>query len=107
MLIPKVERPEEVRAVQALVDELRRDGQVTEEFFLVPIVYHRRMVSDRVRALTSVDPMRWIIEQFRDVLYHGRFDALPSFLTLAGSAAVFLVTLVLFTRLSFDLAKEV
>ena len=40
-------------------------------FFLVPIVYHQRMVSERVRTITSVDPMRWIIEQFRDVLYDG------------------------------------
>jgi ABC-type polysaccharide/polyol phosphate export permease len=97
----------------ALVDVFNRDlryllhNLFTVWFFLVPIVYHRRMVSDRVRSLTSVDPMRWIIEQFRDVLYHGRFDALASFLTLAGTAAAFLFMLVLFTRFSADLAKEV
>jgi ABC-type polysaccharide/polyol phosphate export permease len=97
----------------ALVDVFNRDMRYllhnlfTVWFFLVPIVYHRRMVSDLVRRVTSVDPMRWIIEQFRDVLYHGRFEAVPSLLTLAGCAVLFVGALALFGRLSVDLAKEV
>jgi ABC-type polysaccharide/polyol phosphate export permease len=98
----------------ALLDVFNRDlryvlqNLFTVWFFLVPIVYHQRMVSDRVRAVTAVDPMRWIIEQFRDVLYHGRVDGLlPSVLTLAACTALFLVALTAFGRLSADLAKEV
>jgi ABC-type polysaccharide/polyol phosphate export permease len=98
----------------SLLDVFNRDlryvlqNLFTVWFFLVPIVYHHRMVSDRVRAVTAVDPMRWIIGQFRDVLYHGRVDGLlaPS-LTLAACAGLFVVALVAFGRLSSDIAKEV
>jgi ABC-type polysaccharide/polyol phosphate export permease len=98
----------------SLLDVFNRDlryvlqNLFTVWFFLVPIVYHHRMVSDRVRTVTAVDPMRWIIEQFRDVLYHGRVDGfLAPSLTLAACAALFLLALVAFGRLSSDIAKEV
>lgn len=98
----------------ALLDVFNRDlryllhNLFTVWFFLVPIVYHQRMVSDRVRAITSIDPMRWIIEQFRDVLYHGHVDdLLPPLLTLLACAALFVGALVTFGRLSVDLAKEI
>ena len=98
----------------ALVDVFNRDlryllhNLFTVWFFLVPIVYHQRMVSDRVRTVTAIDPMRWIIEQFRDVLYHGRIDDITEpLLTLAACGALFLAALAVFTRLSVDLAKEV
>ena len=99
--------------VLALLDVFNRDlryllhNLFTVWFFLVPIVYHQRMVSERVRAVTAIDPMRWIIEQFRDVLYHGHFDALDSFLTLLACGGLFVGALVVFARLSVDLAKEV
>jgi ABC-type polysaccharide/polyol phosphate export permease len=97
----------------ALVDVFNRDlryllhNLFTVWFFLVPIVYHRRMVSDTVRTVTAVDPMRWIIEQFRDVLYHGRFEPVASLVTLGACAVLFAGALALFGRLSVDLAKEV
>ncbi len=98
----------------ALLDVFNRDlryllhNLFTVWFFLVPIVYHQRMVSDRVRTITAVDPMRWIIEQFRDVLYHGQVDDLTApLLTLAACAVLFLAALVAFGRFSVDLAKEV
>lgn len=98
----------------ALLDVFNRDlryllhNLFTVWFFLVPIVYHQRMVSDRVRSITAVDPMRWIIEQFRAVLYDGRIDdALPFAVTLLACTALFLVSVAAFGRLSADLAKEV
>jgi lipopolysaccharide transport system permease protein len=97
----------------ALLDVFNRDlryllhNLFTVWFFLVPIVYHQRMVSDRVRDLTAIDPMRWIIEQFRDVLYRGEVDVLASTVTLLACAALFVGALVVFARLSVDLAKEV
>jgi ABC-type polysaccharide/polyol phosphate export permease len=98
----------------ALLDVFNRDlryllhNLFTVWFFLVPIVYHQRMVSDRVRTITSIDPMRWIIEQFREVLYHGRVDdLLAPVLTLLACAALFVGALAAFGRLSVDLAKEV
>ena len=97
----------------ALLDVFNRDlryllhNLFTVWFFLVPIVYHQRMVSDRVRDLTAIDPMRWIIEQFRDVLYRGQVDVLASTVTLLACGGLFVGALVLFARLSVDLAKEV
>ena len=97
----------------ALLDVFNRDlryllhNLFTVWFFLVPIVYHQRMVSDRVRDLTAIDPMRWIIEQFRDVLYRGEVDVLASVVTLLACAGLFAGALVVFARLSADLAKEV
>lgn len=98
----------------ALVDVFNRDlryllhNLFTVWFFLVPIVYHQRMVSERVRDLTAIDPMRWIIDQFRDVLYHGEAgDPLAAVLTLGACATLFVGVLVAFSRLSVDLAKEV
>ena len=99
--------------VLALLDVFNRDlryllhNLFTVWFFLVPIVYHQRMVSDRVRTVTAVDPMRWIIEQFRDVLYHGRFEPLEAGLTLLACGALFVGAMVTFGRLSVDLAKEI
>ena len=99
--------------VLALLDVFNRDlryllhNLLTVWFFLVPIVYHQRMVSDEVRAVTAIDPMRWIIEQFRNVLYHGRFEPVEASVTLLACAALFLGALVAFGRLSVDLAKEV
>lgn len=98
----------------ALLDVFNRDlryllhNLFTVWFFLVPIVYHQRMVSDWMRDVTVVDPMRWIIEQFRAVLYHGRTgDLVEAALTTVACAAVFVVASVVFSRLSTDLAKEV
>ncbi len=102
-----------VSTVLALVDVYNRDlryvlhNLFTVWFFLVPIVYDQRMVSDLVRTLTSVDPMRWIIDQFRAVLYEGEFDPLVAFSTLAACAGLFVLALVAFSRLSTDVAKEV
>ncbi len=98
----------------ALVDVFSRDlrhllnNLLTVWFFLVPIVYHRRMVSDRVRWFTAVDPMRWIVDQFRDVLYDGQVDRpWAHVLTLVVCAAIFVGGLALFRRLAVDLAKDV
>lgn len=100
--------------VLSLLDVFNRDlryllhNLFTVWFFLVPIVYHQRMVSERVRAITAIDPMRWIIEQFRDVLYHGHIpDLRAPALTLLACAMLFAGALVAFGRLSVDLAKEV
>lgn len=98
----------------ALLDVFSRDlryvlhNLLTVWFFLVPIVYQRRMVSDTVEAVTVVDPMRWIVEQYRDVLYDGRVDSwVPHLVTLAGCVALFAAGLTVFRRLSVDLAKDV
>lgn len=102
-----------ISTVLALVDVYNRDlryvlhNLFTVWFFLVPIVYHQRMVSDTLRQVTSVDPMRWIIEQFRSVLYDGTYDLRASVLTLVACAGVFLVAMAVFIRASTDLAKEV
>jgi ABC-type polysaccharide/polyol phosphate export permease len=103
-----------VAMLLALLDVFSRDlryvlhNLFTVWFFLVPIVYSGRMVSDRVRAITAADPMRWIIEGFRDVLYDGRVTSpLMHGLTLAGCTALFAAGLTLFRRLSVDLAKDV
>ena len=61
-----------------------------------------------VRAVTAVDPMRWIIEQFRDVLYHGQVDdPIAPLLTLVACGLLFVAALAAFSRLAVDLAKEV
>ncbi len=98
----------------ALIDVFNRDlryllnNLLTVWFFLVPIVYHRRMVSDQVQWLTALDPMRWIIDQFRDVLYDGEVGRGWAYVvTLAVCAVVFLGGLALFRRLAVDLAKDV
>lgn len=97
----------------ALLDVFNRDlryvlnNLLTVWFFLVPIVYHRQMVDGPVRTVTAADPMRWIIGQFRDVLYDGQVDLLAPVLTLAGCAVLFVGSLYWFRRLAVDLAKEV
>jgi ABC-2 type transport system permease protein len=103
-----------VAMLLALLDVFSRDlrymlnNLLTVWFFLVPIVYHRRMVSDEVELLTRIDPMRPIVDQFRDVLYDGQVDHLWAHgVTLAGCTVLFLAGLALFRRLSVDLAKDV
>jgi ABC-2 type transport system permease protein len=103
-----------VAMLLALIDVFNRDlrfvlnNLLTVWFYLVPIVYHRRMVSDEVQRITAIDPMHWIVEQFRDVLYDGHVDdPLLPLLTLLASAAVFLGGLWLFRRWAVDLAKDV
>ncbi len=98
----------------ALLDVFNRDFRyvlnnlLTVWFFLVPIVYHRRMVTGPVRTITTADPMRWIIDQFRTVLYGGHVVSFVApVATLAACAAVFVVSLQVFRRLAVDLAKEV
>lgn len=98
----------------ALLDVFNRDFRyvlnnlLTVWFFLVPIVYHREMVSSPIETVTTADPMRWIIQQFRDVLYAGRIDDwFAPLATLAACAALFVLALQLFRRLAVDLAKEV
>ena len=98
----------------ALVDVFNRDlryllhNLFTVWFFLVPIVYHQRMVSDWMRDVTAIDPMRWIIEQFREVLYHGRTGDLgEAGATVVACAGLFVAASIAFGRLSADLAKEV
>jgi ABC-2 type transport system permease protein/lipopolysaccharide transport system permease protein len=98
----------------ALLDVFSRDlryvlhNVLTVWFFLVPIVYSRRMMSDRMRTFTAADPMRRIVDQFRDVLYDGKVESLlPHVATLAACAAAFVVGLTLFRRLAVDLAKDV
>jgi ABC-type polysaccharide/polyol phosphate export permease len=98
----------------ALLDVFSRDlryvlhNVLTVWFFLVPIVYSRGMMSDRLRTVTAADPMRRIVDQFRDVLYDGKVESLlPHVLTLAACAALFLAGLTLFKRLAVDLAKDV
>jgi ABC-type polysaccharide/polyol phosphate export permease len=98
----------------ALLDVFTRDFRyvlnnlLTVWFFLVPIVYHRKMVNGPVRTITTADPMRWIIDQFRSVLYDGHIDSFVApVLTLAACCMVFVVSLQVFRRLAVDLAKEV
>jgi ABC-type polysaccharide/polyol phosphate export permease len=98
----------------ALLDVFTRDlryvlqNLFTVWFFLVPIVYSRRMVSGRMQTLTSVDPMRWIIAGFRDVLHEGRVDSWAMHAwTLLACAALFGIVLAVFRRLAVDLAKDV
>lgn len=103
-----------VAMLLALLDVFNRDlryvlnNLLTVWFFLVPIVYHRQMLDGPLRTVTAADPMHWIIDQFRAVLYEGRVDDLPAaVLTLVGCAALFVASLALFRRLAVDLAKEV
>ena len=103
-----------VAMLLALLDVFSRDlrymlnNLLTVWFFLVPIVYHRRMVSDSVEVVTWIDPMRPIVDQFRDVLYEGRIDHWWAHLaTLGACTALFLVGLAVFRRLAVDLAKDV
>ena len=98
----------------ALLDVFSRDlryvlhNLLTVWFFLVPIVYHREMVDGTAETLTAADPMRWIIEQFRDVLHEGEVGSAVSYVvTLAACAALFVVGLTAFKRLAVDLAKDV
>ena len=98
----------------ALLDVFSRDlryvlhNVLTVWFFLVPIVYSRPMMSDRLRAFTAADPMHRIVDQFRDVLYDGKVESLlPHVATLAACTAAFVVGLTLFRRLAVDLAKDV
>lgn len=98
----------------ALVDVFNRDFRyvlnnvLTVWFFLVPIVYHRGMVDGPVRTITTADPMRWIIDQFRTVLYEGRLGGLLApFATLVACGAVFVGSLYVFRRFAVDLVEDV
>lgn len=70
-------------------------------FFLVPIVYRRRMAPGYLRSFQAVDPMAAVVEGFRSVLYDGRAaDDARSVLTLAASVAVLAGALAIFRRRS-------
>ncbi|MBA2279702.1 MAG: ABC transporter permease [Actinomycetota bacterium] len=103
-----------IAVLLALLDVFSRDlryvlhNLLTVWFFLVPIVYDRRMVGPQLQAVTAVDPMRRVVEQYRDVLYDGRIASpVAHVVTLGACAALFLASLVLFRRLAVDLAKDV
>ena len=102
-----------IAVLLALLDVFSRDlryvlhNLLTVWFFLVPIVYDRRMAGGVVESVTKVDPMRWIVAQYRHVLYEGRVETVPTVVTLAACALLFGAALALFRRLSLDLAKDV
>ena len=64
-------------ALLALVDVFNRDlryvlhNLLTVWFFLIPIVYDRRMVDGWVHTVTTLDPMRAVVGQFRAVAVRG------------------------------------
>jgi lipopolysaccharide transport system permease protein len=98
----------------ALVDvyshDLRRvlGNALTVWFFLVPIVYRPHMAPSSISFLRSIDPMNLVVTQMRDVLYRGRLLHMVELgLMVALSAALFAGSLVVFRRLSTDLAKDV
>lgn len=100
--------------LMALFDVFNRDlryvlnNLLTVWFFLVPIVYHPHMETGALRAVTTVDPMRLVIGQFRDVLYTGRISSPLSFaLTTVGCVVFVVAALVVFRRLAVDLAQDV
>jgi ABC-type polysaccharide/polyol phosphate export permease len=102
-----------IASVLALVDVFNRDlrfvlnNLLTVWFFLVPIVYSRRMAGGSLDPIRAVDPMNQVIGRFRDVLYTGHVDPAAMFLTLLAGAAVFVASLALFHRAAVDLAKDV
>jgi lipopolysaccharide transport system permease protein len=98
----------------ALVDVFNRDiryvlnNVFTVWFFLAPIVYTQRMTEQHLEWLERVDPMAWVISQFRDVLYWGRSPGVAALVALPlASAIAFLVGLAVFRRVTVGLAKYV
>jgi lipopolysaccharide transport system permease protein len=98
----------------ALIDVYNRDlryvlnNLLTVWFFLTPIVYHERMTSGPLRAVTAVDPMSWVIGQFQDVIHAGAIDQPWTYLAVPLVAAgIFVGAWLLFRRWSVDLAKQV
>ena len=102
-----------IASVLALVDVFNRDlrfvlnNLLTVWFFLIPIVYARRMADGRLDLVRTVDPMNHVIARFRDVLYTGHVDPGSMFLTLLAGVAVFVAALALFRHAAVDLAKDV
>lgn len=102
-----------VAMILALVDVYNHSLRVmlgnvlTVWFFLVPIVYRPDMAGQLGRVLRSVDPMNMIVGQFRAVLYF-RHIARPLHMVLmvVASTVAFVISLVLFNRLSADVPKE-
>jgi lipopolysaccharide transport system permease protein len=77
-------------------------------FFLAPIVYTRRMTEQHLVWLERIDPMAWVITQFRDILYWGRSPGWPGLVALpVASVVVFAVGLTVFRRATVGLAKYV
>ena len=57
---------------------------------------------------SRVDPMAWVITQFRDILYWGRSPGVAALIGLPlVSLALFLVGLAVFRRTTVGLAKYV
>lgn len=102
-----------IASVLALVDVFNRDlrfvlnNLLTVWFFLVPIVYSRRMAGGRLDAVRAVDPMNQVIGRFRDVLYTGHVNPGSMFLTLVAGGVAFVASVALFRRAAVDLAKDV
>ena len=98
----------------AMIDVFNRDiryvlnNVFTVWFFLAPIVYTQRMTEQHLVLLERVDPMAWVIDQFRDILYWGRSPGVAGLIALPlVSLAVFLAGLVVFRRTTVGLAKYV
>jgi lipopolysaccharide transport system permease protein len=98
----------------ALLDVFNRDiryvlnNVFTVWFFLAPIVYTQRMTEEHLEWLERVDPMAWVITQFRDILYWGRSPGVVALVALpVVSVAVFLLGLAVFRRATVGLAKYV
>jgi lipopolysaccharide transport system permease protein len=98
----------------AMIDVFNRDiryvlnNVFTVWFFLAPIVYTQRMTQQHLVWLERVDPMAWVITQFRDILYWGRSPGTAALIGLpVVSLVVFLLGLAVFRRTTVGLAKYV
>lgn len=98
----------------SLIDVFNRDlryvltNVMTVWFFLMPILYTASMRTTWLDGITRVDPMRAVIEQFHDLLYHQEPGPLWGYaVLLAASTALFALALVVFRRGSVDLAQDI
>ena len=60
-------------------------------FYMTPVIYPAKMVPERFQALMVLNPMTWIIESYRDILFEHR---LPNPSGLLGLTAVVSLSLV-------------
>jgi len=100
--------------ILALADVYNQDVRwfvpqlLTMWLFVLPLLYAPAMQPKPMRLFRFVDPMYMVADGVRAVLYFHRLPALGETSLLLGiTASAFVVTLIVFTRLSVDLAKDV
>ncbi len=99
--------------ILSALDVYARDiEQITSNVVLIwmyatPVVYSSSMVPESLKFIYNLNPMKYIIEAYRDILYYNRcFEVKSIFIILGISIAILCISQFVFNKLSVKFTEE-